>query len=122
MPNGANPCAKSESSFVIHSRLIDASPRNPCRDASKVNSASAFLGPADSTCAALSGSIRASRRAVKANGIQRLQIAAIDFHSEALHDGIQREDDAEAVLLAHDDPLHPSKSASSNPRPLTHFQ
>ena len=60
--------------------------------------------------------------ASKALRVQWLQFAAIDFHGKALHDGIQREHYAEAVLLAHHYPLHSGKCAGANARPLPYLQ
>jgi hypothetical protein len=56
------------------------------------------------------------------NGIQGLQFLAVNFHGEALHDGIHREDDTEAVPLSHHNARHPGKGAGSNASPLPHLQ
>jgi len=40
-------------------------------------------------------------------GMDRLHLRRVDFHGDALHDQIHRENDAKAALLPHDNAFHP---------------
>ena len=58
----------------------------------------------------------------KPHRIQRLKLFAVYLHGEALHDGIQGEDDAEAILLAQHDAFHAGEGAGADAGPLTHLE
>ena len=55
-------------------------------------------------------------------GGQYLQFLAVNFHGKTLHDAIQRENDAVAVLHSLHNPLHSGKRAGPNACPLPHLQ
>jgi hypothetical protein len=54
--------------------------------------------------------------------LQRLQVFFADFHGDAPHDVLQRENHSEAILFSDDNTFHPGKGSRPNPRPLPYGQ
>ena len=56
----------------------------------------------------MSGPEQAGRAETRIEG---LKFVGVDFNGNALHDGVHRENDAEAVLLANNNTLHTGEGA-----------